>query len=81
MNSDEFIGLEDFGVEIETTDEIKKWKPQLVFENKNRKNPNEEKSVVMKINDHIPSYLMDVEVSPFLDGKFLPFNMPFVNLL
>ncbi|XP_011499966.1 PREDICTED: uncharacterized protein LOC105363863 [Ceratosolen solmsi marchali] len=71
IDSDEFTGAEDFAVEIETTGEGKQWKPRLVFDNKNKTKTKEEEeeSVVMKINSHTPSYLLDVELSPFLDEE------------
>ncbi|XP_031783436.1 uncharacterized protein LOC100120629 isoform X1 [Nasonia vitripennis] len=63
---------EDFTVEVETSDGTKPWKPQLVFPNKAKANPREEKSVVMRIgsnnnNNKRKNFLEDVEIAPFLD--------------
>lgn len=64
-------GEEDFTVEVETSDNTKPWKPQIVFPNRERTPSRGDKSVVMKVNNRDPHHTNeDVEETPFLDGKF-----------
>lgn len=72
-DADDSADTEDFTVEVETSDGMKPWKPQLVFPNKAKADPRDEKSVVMRVGGNSnkrKNFLEDVEIAPFLDGKF-----------
>ena len=66
--------VDDFTVEVETSDGTKPWKPQLVFPNKEKTNPRDDKSVVMRVGKKKPNYLSEVELAPFIDGKFYDYK-------